>query len=123
MSARERADVVRWDGRLVSKRGEQTCQQERIAGLVTKGEDRLVSKGIAVVRERGRREELSATGMNFHREERKVLSGPKKEEFQQEGNVVSERKGRIVSDGKGWLSARKERAESSMTGRGRGRGR
>ncbi len=116
MSAREKSRLV------CSLRG-QICQQERIAGLVIKGEDRLVSKGIAVVRERGRMEELSATGMNSHREERKVLSGLKKEEFQREGNVVSERKGRIVSDGKGWLSARKERAESSMTGRGRGRGR
>ncbi len=46
----------------------------------------------------------------------------RKEEFQREGNVASERKGRIVSDGKGWSSARKEGVESSMTRRGRGRG-
>ncbi len=50
------------------------------------------------------------------------MSGTRNEEFQQERKVVIERKGRIVSDGKGWLSARKEGAESSMTGRGRGRG-
>jgi hypothetical protein len=34
-------------------------------------------------------------------EERAVFSVTRKEEFHREGNVVCERKGRIVSDGKG----------------------
>ncbi len=41
--------------------------------------------------------------MCFHREEREVLLGTRKE-----GNVVTERKGRILSDGKEGLSARKK---------------
>ncbi len=64
---------------------------------------------------------MSATGMNFHGEEREVLSGTRKEEFQRKGNVVSERKGRIVSDGKGWLSAdRKVRIFHDRKGKRKG---
>jgi hypothetical protein len=85
---------AREDSRACQQRGGQTCQQEKIA---EQREARLVSKEIAGTL----REGLSAG----KEKERVVLSGTRKDEFQQEGNVVCERKGRIVIDGKGWSSA------------------
>ncbi len=51
------------------------------------------------------------------------MSGTINGEFQREGNVVSERKGRIVSDGKAWLSAieRKVRIFDDRKGKTKGR--